>query len=193
MTDDQPAIETRVAHLERSLRRTRAAALAAAVSLLGLVGALAARKPAGVLDEVRAHRLVLVDDEGRARAELAQDPKDTDRRARSAGLRLLDNTGHERGGFATFDDGSIVLAMDAPGGVGAAMPDRLGLRVDPDGSADVMLIDNETRAVVKLVSDGNGGGGLQTYKWDMGAKQIHIRTTTFDGDERTTAPMGPPS
>jgi len=190
VTEENPSLETRVAHLERSLRRTRVAAVAAGLLLFAFIGVQAARKPVAVQDVVRARRLVLVDDEGRVRAELAQDPKDTDRRARSAGLRILDGTGHERGGFSTFDDGSVVLGMDAPGGVGAAMPDRIGLVVYPDGSAHVMLIDNETRAVVKLASDGNGGGGVQTFRWDMDAKQIHIRTTTFDGDERTTAPMG---
>ena len=190
MTEIPSAVEDRITLLERTLRRTRFGAAAVSLVLLALVG-VQARRPATVLAEVRARRIVVVDDQGRIRVEIAQDPRDTDRRARSAGLRIFDNTGHERGGFGTFDDGSVVLAMDAPHGVGAPMPDRLGLTVSPDGSADLMLIDNRTRAVAQLVSDGRGGGGVQVFKWDMDAKQIHVRTVTYDGDQRETMPMGP--
>jgi hypothetical protein len=189
----EPVFEARITRLERSLRGTRFAAYAVGFALFALAGVQCAGRSPTVLDEVRARRIVLVDDEGRIRVELAQDPRNTQRRARSAGLRVFDNTGHERGGFATFDDGSVVLAMDAPHGVGDPMPDRLGLMVSPDGSADLMLLDNQTRAVAKLVSDGSGGGGVQVFKWDMGAKQIHVRTVTYDGDQRETTPMGPPS
>ena len=185
--------EARITRLERSLRVTRLVAGGLGLLLVGLSAIQCARRNDGVLDEVRARRIVLVDDEGRIRVELAQDPKSTQRRARSAGLRVFDNTGHERGGFATFDDGSVVLAMDAPNGVGDPMPDRIGLRVSSDGSGHVMLLDNQTRAVAKMTSDGRGGGGVQVFKWDMDAKQIHIRTLTFDGDPRETTPMGPPS
>lgn len=193
MSKTDPAIEARIVRLERSLRFTRLAAAGAGLALLVLAMVQCAGRVPAVVDEVRARRIVLVDDEGRMRVEIAQDPKDTQRRARSAGLRVFDNTGHERGGFGTFDDGSVVLAMDAPHGVGDPMPDRLGMTVSPDGSADLMLLDNQTRAVAKLVSDGNGGGGVQVFKWDMDAKQIHVRTVTYDGEQRETKPMGPPS
>ena len=187
------AVEDRMTRLEGSLRRTRIVAAGVGLAFVALVGVQLTRKPAKVLDEVRTQRLVVVDDAGRVRVEIAQDPKNTDRRARSAGLRVFDNTGHERGGFSTFDDGSVVFAMDAPHGVGDPMPDRLGLTVSADGAADVMLIDNQTRAVAKLLSDGAGGGGIQVFKWDMDARQIHVRTVTYDGDQRETVPMGPPS
>ncbi len=145
---------------------------------------------AEVLDEVRTRRLVVVDDEGRVRVQIAQDFQDTDRRARSAGLLIFDNTGYERGGFSTFDDGSVVLAMDAPRGVGDPMPDRIGLRVYPDGGTHINLLDNETRAVARLYTEADGSGGVQVLKWDMSAKLIHSRTLTYDGDERETKPMG---
>jgi hypothetical protein len=193
VNETAPSIEERITLLQRSLQRTRFAAAAVGLVLIALIGAQCARRPTEVLDEVRTRRLVVVDDEGRMRVEIGQDPKDTERRARSAGLTVFDNTGHERGGFSTFDDGSVVFAMDAPYGVGAPMPDRLGLMVYPDGSAHVMLIDNQTRAVTKLQSDGNGGGGVQVFKWDMDAKQIHVRTLLYDGDQRESLPMGDPS
>jgi hypothetical protein len=193
MRESVRTAEDRIDRLERALRRTRLAAGAAGVGLAALMGIVIARQPAGIPDEVRTRRLVVVDDAGRPRVEISQDPKTTQRRSRSAGLRVLDSTGKERGGFGTFDDQSVVLAMDAPRGVGNPMPDRIGLRVDADGSSHVMLLDNQTRAVAMLVSDGKGGGGVQVYKWDMDAKQIHIRTVTYDGDQRETTPMGPPS
>jgi hypothetical protein len=70
------------------------------------------------------------------------------------------------------------------------MPDRLGLRVYPDGASHIMLLDNQTRAVAKLASDGEGGGGVQVFRWDMEAKQIHIKTVQYDGDQLETMPMG---
>ena len=129
---------------------------------------------------------MLVDDAGVVRAMLHQDPKDTQRRSRSAGLTIFDAKGHERGGFATFDDASVVLAMDAPRGVGHPMPDRVGLRVYPDGSSHIMLLDNQTRAVAKLYSDGGGGGGPQVFKWDTENKQVHVKTFTYDGEKTET-------
>jgi len=142
-----------------------------------------------VSDEVRTHRLVIVDDQGRQRVVLAQDPPNGQRISRAAGLIIFDDKGNERGGFSTMADGSVVLGMDAPVGVGAPMRDRIGFKVFPDGSAHVMLIDNQTRAVAKLQSDGQGGG-VQVFKWDMAAQQVHIRTLTFDGETRDSVPFG---
>lgn len=184
------AIVERITLLERSLRRTRLAAAVAGLGLAASIGFAAVWHPVGISDEIRTRRLVVVDDEGRARVVVGQDPRDTQRRSRAAGLTIRDSHGTERGGFSTMDDGSVVFGMDAPAGVGAAMPDRIGLVVYPDGSAHVMLIDNLTRAVAKLQSDGDGGGGVQVFKWDMEAGQIHIRTVTYDGDRRETHPMG---
>ena len=73
-----------------------------------------------------------------------------------------------------------------PRGVGAPMPDRVGIAVKPDGSAHIMLLDNETRAVVKLYSDGKGGGGPQLFKWDMDKKKVHIKTILYDGEDVQT-------
>jgi hypothetical protein len=92
--------------------------------------------------------------------------------------------------MSTFDDLSVVMALDAPRGVGHPMRDRLGLRVDATGSAHVMLLDNQTRAVAKLHSDGAGGGGVQVFKWDMDAKQVYVKTFTYDGERRHVNPFG---
>jgi hypothetical protein len=148
------------------------------------------RSPAsGTLAEVRTRRLLVVDDSGRVRVEIGEDPVGGGRISRAAGLTLIDAKGHERGGFSTMADGSVVLGLDAPVGVGAPMRDRIGLKVMPDGAAYVMLIDNQTRAVAKLQSDGEGGGGVQVFKWDMPARRIHIRTMMFDGDVRDSVSL----
>ena len=187
-----PTLEARFARMERRLRRAQ---LLAALGCVGLATtltlSLAPRAhQADEVEHLRVHRLELVDDKGVVRLSLAQDPKDTERRSRSAGLTVHDATGAERGGFSTFDDGSVVLAMDAPRGVGAPMPDRLGLRVDPDGSCSVMLLDNQTRAVAKLQSDGKGGGGVQVFAWDMEKKQVHVKTDTYAGPQLSTVELG---
>lgn len=181
--------EARFARLERRLRRAQALAMLASVGLVASV-TLSFTRQADEIEHLRVRRLDVVDDAGVVRVSMGQDPKDTQRRARSAGLTVHDKTGAERGGFGTFEDGSVVLAMDAPRGVGNPMPDRLGLGVDADGSSHVMLLDNQTRAVAKLHSDGAGGGGVQVFQWDMEAKKIHVKTVTYAGDVRETLDMG---
>ena len=99
----------------------------------------------------------------------------------------LSSASDERGGMSTMDDGSVVLALDAPRGVGSPMRDRIGMMVQPDGASSLLLIDNQTRGVVKLQSDGKGGGGPQVFKWDVPAKKVHIKTLTFDEPTRLLA------
>lgn len=183
------SLAARVDQLEAQLCRQRLLG----VSLLLLIAGAAAAGSADdkqVQERLRVRRLELVDDEGRVRLALSQDSKDAGRRSRAAGLTIFDNKGDERGGFSTFDDGSVVMAMDAPRGVGDPMPDRLGMRVYPNGAAEVMVIDNMTRGVAKLASDGQGGGGIQVFKWDMDAKKVHVKTIGYDGEEVTTFPIG---
>lgn len=184
------SVEARLARVERSLARTRVVASSLAVALASIAVTGFTQLGTTASEEVRTKRLIVVDDKGVVRVRIGQDPVNTQRRSRSAGITIHDSTGAERGGMSTFDDLSVVFALDAPRGVGHPMPDRLGLRVDPNGSAHVMLLDNQTRAVAKLHSDGNGGGGVQVFKWDMEAKQVHIKTLTYDGERRHANPFG---
>jgi hypothetical protein len=189
MTNPTTAVEVRIEGLERSVARLRRLTVGLALALVAaVVTGFAA--PIQQSNELRTRKLVIVDDAGQTRLSLGQDPATTQRISRAAGLVLYDASGAERGGFATMADGSVVLGMDAPVGVGAPMRDRIGLKVMPDGSAYVILIDNQTRAVAKLHSDGAGGGGVQVFKWDTTAKQIHIRTVVFDGDIKEAVPFG---
>lgn len=184
------AVEERLVRLERMVRRTRlvAAVLGLSLGALTVTGFAAGQRR--TTEELRTTRLVIVDDAGRVRAVLGQDPASTQRRSRAAGLTVYDSTGAERGGFGTMDDGGVVFAMDAPVGIGSPMRDRIGLVVGADGASYVMLLDNSTRAVAKLQSDGAGGGGVQVFKWDTAGKRVSIRTVTYDGDMRETVPLG---
>lgn len=185
-----------ISGLQQQLQRTRRwlAVLTAVVIALGSMVALQAYRATGPLQaaHIITERLEVRDEAGTTRMMIHQDPVDTFRISRLAGLTIYDRHGHERGGFSTFDDDRVVLAMDA--GVGAGdddgIRDRLGLSVTADGAANVLLTDNLTRGVVRLHSDGSGGGGVQTMKWDMEQKRIHLRTSSYDGDTRSEQPFG---
>lgn len=164
------------------------------VLLLGAVIAIV-RSQHGSLDaeELRVRRLVVVDEDGVMRIELGQDPHEAGRRSRAAGLWLYDAKGDERGGISTFDDGGVGMAFDAPVGQGEdSTRDRISVFVGPDGASQVLLTDNLTRAVVRLRSDGQGEGGVETYRWDMEKGIVHRRTTAFDGDTRVDLPLQAP-
>lgn len=181
-------IDRRIRSLERRLRTTQVLLGAFMLGAAGvMMGALQDAQPA---DEIRTRRLVVVDDAGVTRVVIGQDPVDTQRRSRAAGITIHDRHGHERGGMSTFDDDSVVLALDAPVGVGSPMRDRVAMSVYPNGAADVMVIDNQTRAVAKLASDAEGNGGPMLFKWDMEAMQMHVKTLTFDGERVETIKLG---
>lgn len=184
----QNDIEQRVQDLERRLVRSRRLLLAVAAAPVLL--ATAAFTQAQAPGEIVASKISIVDDRGVPRIVIGQDPVDGQRRSRSAGISIHDKTGAERGGMSTFDDGSVTLALDAPVGVGHPMRDRIGMMVYPNGSSQLLLLDNQTQGVVRLRANGEGGGGINLFKWD--AAQIHTRTITFDGDERASERRGPP-
>jgi hypothetical protein len=178
------ALEQRVADLEIALYRTRVvASLVVVVGLVGLASGFTNPGPQ-VVDEVRTRRLVVLDDSGRTRAVIGQDAANVQRLARAAGLLLYDDKGLERGGFSTLGDGSVVIGLDAPVGVGSAMHDRIGLKVFPNGAAYVMLIDNQTGAVARLISEvgPDGARGVQVFKW--AGSHPYVRTISYDGDVR---------
>lgn len=166
MSRTTPAVtETdRIASLERRLRRTQGALLALALVSAGAIMAAQAVAPAAapVVDEVRTRRLVVVDDAGVPRITIGQDAPGTQRRSRAAGITIRDQHGHERGGMGTMDDGSAVLALDAPAGVGSEMRDRAGIAVWPDGSAGIILIGNTGHMVAQLHADAEGLAGCRS-------------------------------
>lgn len=176
------------ARLRQLAGRLRYTQIAFAIVALGLGGALFAemRQDDSVIEEpwfeeLRTRRLVVVDAAGTPRVVIQEEPASTERRAQAAGIVLFDQHGEERGGMVTFADDSAVIALDAPAGVGAPMRDRIGLSVYPDGSASVALIDNGTGVPVRLVTDAEGGGGLEMLTYDLENRKATITRLTPDG------------
>ena len=160
----------------------------AAVALVSclFVGLLAGAQPSDNNPrEIKTTRLVVVDDEGKPRVIIGQDPKGSGRISRSAGITLHDKTGAERGGFGTMDDGSVVLGMDAPVGIGSPMRDRIGLKVYRTGAASIWLINNQTGIPVRLITEKTGSGGLEFLDYDLKARKVIIKRIDFNGESKT--------
>jgi hypothetical protein len=186
---DAMDLEQRLSDLERSVRRTRLVAGGLAFTLIALAVA-AFRSPEKTLAEVRTRRLVVLDDSGRARVTIGQDPITTQRQSRSVALLLFDRTGAERGGFGVTDEGAVGIGLDAPVGVGTSPTrDRIGVLVAPDGTAQVTILDNTAHAVASLRANGRGDGGVQVFKRDASHQRLYTRTLTYDGDMRDSTGM----
>lgn len=141
-----------------------------------------------IVDEIRTRRLIVIDDQDRVRVTIDQDAHEVDRYERSAGLTIFDNQGRERGGIATIDDGSAVIALDSPWGVGSPMRDRAGVKVFADGSATMGVLSNRGVFAAVLRSDGEQGY-LDLSRPSDDKSIFEQRTLTIDGESRSTVPM----
>jgi hypothetical protein len=178
-------LEDRLDRLEIACRRWQRGAVVLLVTLVAVVAVGAARQ-AAIQDEVRTRKLVVVDENGVARVVIAEDPKDAQRRSRACGIVINDKTGAERFGVGVMEDDTVNMGFDAAVGVGHAMRDRVGIGVSPDGSAYVMLINNETKVPVRLVAEGDTtkGGGVEFIDYDKPNGKVIIRRISFAGDEK---------
>ncbi len=184
MMSSEQELNRRVALLERRLQRMTIATVTLVSCLF--VGLLTGAQPSDKnLREIKTTRLVVVDDQGTPRVVIGQDPKGFGRISRSAGITLHDKTGAERGGFATMDDGSVTLGLDAPAGVGNPMRDRIGLKVYSTGAAYVSLINNQTGIPVRMISDKSGSGGVEFLDYDLKARKVFIKRIDFKGESKT--------
>jgi hypothetical protein len=175
----------------RALERARTRGRVAFAGLLLSVTALAAAPPQepDIVEELLVRELVLVDDAGTPRVRLGSE-RDTQRRDAWAGVTLFDDAGDERGGLGTFADGSVLLALDAPAGVGAPMRDRAAISVAANGSASVWLIDNTTGVPVRLVTDPEGGGGLEFLTYDLERREFTVTRQDAEGTSRSVRSLG---
>ena len=145
MNRDIEQLERRIGTLEHKLRRRSQASALLIVTILAAAAttlyATSTDKPQEpqITEEVRTRRIIVVDDQDRIRVTIDQDAPEIDRYERSAGLTIFDDQGRERGGIATLDDGSAVIALDAPWGVGSPMRDRAGTKVFADGTSAMGL------------------------------------------------------
>lgn len=190
MNNDRNLLDARVRSLERSLRNLRLALFGALVIAVAAAAGGHSDQQQSMVETVRARHVAIVDEAGKVRIVLGQDPKDTQRKSRSCGMTLYDASGAERFGVGTMDDGSITMGFDAPAGVGAPMRDRIGLGVEADGSAQIMMIDNQTLVPVRLVTDAKGGGGLELVGYDLEKKTATIKRSSSAGESKQEMPLG---
>lgn len=176
----------KIARLQKQLTRLQAITVAMGVGLAVVLVSGAVRDP--VQDEIKARRIALVDSRGVERVVLGEDSGR--QHGRSAGVLIFDETGAERGGFGTFENGQASLALDAPEGVGAPMRDRLGLIVSRSGGAVVQLNNNDSGVPVRLVADPGGGGGVELIEFDHVEKKARIKRLTYAGETRQEFPIG---
>lgn len=194
MNRDIEQLERRIVTLEHKLRRRSQVSALAIVSILATAATTLyatntdkIQEPR-ITEEVRTRKLVVVDDQNRIRVTIDQDAPEIDRYERSAGLTIFDDQGRERGGIATIDDGSAVIALDAPWGVGSPMRDRAGTKVFADGTSAMGLISNRGAFAAVLRSDGDSGF-LDLYRPDDAEGVFEQRTLSVVGESRTTEPM----
>jgi hypothetical protein len=185
------SLEQRVADLETKLARSRRLLGALAALPLLLAATAFTQAPGGAGSEIVTRRLTVVDDQGVARVVIGQDAAHGQRRSRAAGITVHDTTGAERGGMGTFEDGSVGLALDAPRGVGPGrVPDRIGMVVGSTGNSQILLTDNESKGVLRMRAAGDGGGGIDFFKWEP--ETLHLRVLSFDGDQKVARPQNSP-
>jgi hypothetical protein len=134
--------------------------------------------------EIVASKITIVDEQGRRRLLLGGE-YEKGRVSKAAGIFLFDDTGAERGGMITMEDGSAVIALDAPAGVGSPMRDRLGLKVYKNGAASISLINNQTGIPVRLISDANGTGGVEFLDYDLTARKAFLKRIDYNGETKS--------
>jgi hypothetical protein len=181
-------IEARITTLERKIGRANAFAAVTFVlgAGIGVIGTSLAKVEPPVIPEIRTHKLAVLDSQGRVRVEIGEDQSDTQRISRAAALTVFDTEGHERGGIGTLADGSAVMALDAPHGVGNAMRDRAGMKVYPDGTAFIATISNGGTFAAGLFTDGEAGR-LELSGRGESDGTIATRTITRDADSSKVA------
>lgn len=170
-------------------RHARRPLVALLLLLLGVPTATSCQSPCRrsdldtqVMNTLRVHRLIVVDDNGVDRVLLGApvpDPvingKTHARRSPASGILLFDRDGQERGGFNTFEDGSVALAIDhQKGGHEAA-----GMYVFPDGRSGLLIFDKEGRGRAQLSVSRDESSSLALYDAN---KTLRIMLQT-DGQE----------
>lgn len=175
-----------IARLQKQVGRLQVITVAMGLGLAAVLVSGAARDP--VQDEIKARRIALVDSRGVERVVMGEDSGR--QHGRSAAVWIYDETGAERGGMGTFENGQASIALDAPVGVGAPMRDRLGMVVSSTGAASIQLNNNDTGVPVRLVTDAAGGGGVELIEFDHAAKKARIRRITYGDDARREVSLG---
>jgi len=139
--------------MERRVRRLQLALLLIVIAVVG--GMLMARPLAQAQDVLRVKGLIVEDSNGRVRMALGA-PIPGDGRATNlrTGLRINDENGVERLGLGLYEDGRLVLGLDAPPGKGDDRNrERITLVADQEGGSYIRFLDRRTLVAGRLYLD----------------------------------------
>lgn len=182
-----PSNNPEIATLQGKLARLQLVTLAMGAGMAAVLISGAGSDP--VQDEIKARRIALVDSRGVERIVMGEDAGR--QHGRSAAMWIFDESGAERGGMGTFENGRASMAFDAPVGVGdQRMRDRVGMAVDAKGAASIQLNNNDTGVPIRLVTDEAGGGGLELIQFDHQTKTAHIKRLSYAGETIREVPFG---
>jgi hypothetical protein len=143
----------RLNQLERSVRRQRFAVAAMAVVTLSALAMPTSRAEQAASDAVRTRSLVIEDAQGRARILMGAPLPGAGGQPRT-GIRIADPNGDERLGLNLFDDGRIVVGLDAPRGAGDDRNrERINFIADANGGSSIVFKDRRTYVVGRMHLD----------------------------------------
>lgn len=179
MNPDSSLLAARIERLERTVRRMRFLASAAAIGWLGtwLIGAT--RPPQVGENVLRARTFIVEDDQGRERIVLGAPMPDG---RQYVGMKILNAEGAEQFGLGLKPDGSVGMGFDTRAGVGDARNrERLNMGVTATGQGWIRYLDNHTRARLRLVLDSSDAPVLQLLDWPDD-QRILVRQLGFARD-----------
>jgi pimeloyl-ACP methyl ester carboxylesterase len=175
-------LESRVADLERRLRRLQVGLAAVIAMTLGglVIAGPAAQAPDSPL---RVRGLIIEDSSGRARVVLgAPIPGDGRTTNLRTGMRINDAAGVERFGLSLFDDDRVVMGFDAPPGKGDDRNrERISIVADQAGGGSIRFHDRRTLVPAQLYLDDQNRVWMEFS--DSSQKPPVTRRLGLSGDE----------
>jgi pimeloyl-ACP methyl ester carboxylesterase len=171
-------LESRVADLERRLRRLQVGQAAVIAMTLGglVIAGPAAQAPDSPL---RVRGLIIEDSSGRARVAIPGDGRTTNLRT---GMRINDAAGVERFGLSLFDDDRVVMGFDAPPGKGDDRNrERVTIVADQAGGGSIRFHDRRTLVAAQLYLDDQNRVWMEFS--DFSQKPPVTRRLGLSGDE----------
>lgn len=143
----------RLIQLERAVRRQRLALWAFGTAALAVLVMPVTGAQQPVSDTVRTRNLVVEDAQGRPRIVMGAPLPSIGGQARS-GIRINDPDGAERLGLNLFEDGRMVVGLDAPRGAGDDRNrERINLVADAKGGSTINFKDRRTYIVGRIYLD----------------------------------------
>ncbi len=147
-------LNARLVQLERSLRRHRLTMGLFALLPLGAVLTPVTRAQPAATDVIRTRNLVVEDALGRPRIVMGAPLPSIGGLPRS-GIRINDPDGAERLGLNLFEDGRMLIGLDAPRGAGDDRNrERITLIADAKGGSTINFKDRRTYVVGRIYLDG---------------------------------------